>query len=169
MLDDYEVYFNREAGIMERVKEKVFTIPYVDKLLQISGVGIKTVIGFIAETGDLSRFNNAGQLQKLAGLAIVSTSSGKHKGESHISYRGRKHLRYIMYEAAISVIRNNRAFKEIHEYYTTRPQNPQKKMQSVITIACKLIRVFFALLTKGTDFDMSKLLSDIHRVEPAAA
>ena len=69
----------------------------------------------------------------------------------------------------ISVIRNNRAFKEIHEYYTTRPQNPQKKMQSVITIACKLIRVFYALLTKGTDFDMSKLLSDIHRVEPAAA
>ncbi len=139
LLDDYEVYSSREARILDLVQKKTFSIPFTDKLLQIPGVGIRTVIGFVAETGDLSRFNNAGQLQKLAGLAITADESGKHKGESHISYRGRKHLRYIMYEAAISVIQHNRCFKEIHAYYTTRPQNPLKKMQSVITVACKLI------------------------------
>ena len=39
---------------------------------------------------------------------------GKHKGESHISYRGRKRLRYVLYEAAISLIARNEEFKEVH-------------------------------------------------------
>ena len=45
----------------------------------------------VAEVGDITRFDNPKQLQKLAGYAIVECSSGgKHKGESHISYRGKK-------------------------------------------------------------------------------
>ena len=36
--------------------------------------------------------------------AIVANDSGKHNGESRISYRGRKRLRYVLYEAAISLV-----------------------------------------------------------------
>ena len=36
--------------------------------------------GFVAEVGDITRFDNPKQLQKLAGYAIVECSSGKHKG-----------------------------------------------------------------------------------------
>ena len=52
-------------------------------------------------------------------------------------------------------------FKEIHQYYTTRDNNPLKKMQSLIAVACKLIRVFHVILTKGVDYDASKMLGDI--------
>ena len=38
-----------------------------------------------------------------------------------------------------------------------------KKMQSVIAIACKLIRIFYTILTKGVDYDGQKMLSDIVR------
>ena len=54
-------------------------------------------------------------------------------------------------------------FKELHGYYTTRKQNPLKKMQSLIVIACKILRVFFTILTKGTTYDPKKLLGDIVR------
>ena len=40
-------------------------------------------------------------------------------------------------------------FKELHAYYTTRKDNPLKKLQSLIVIACKILRVIFAILTKG--------------------
>lgn len=63
-----------------------------------------TVSGFIAEVGDIGRFDNPKQLQKLVGYTIVANESGKHSGESRISYRGRKCLRYVLYEAAISLI-----------------------------------------------------------------
>ncbi len=83
--------------------------------------------GLIAEIGDISRFDNLKQVQKLAGYAIVACSSGKHKGESDISYKGRKRLCYVLYEAAISLIGQNSGFKEIHRYYLTRQNNPLKR------------------------------------------
>lgn len=52
-----------------------------------------------------------------------------------------------------------------YEYYLTRKKNPLKKMQSVIAIACKLIRVFYMILTKGVDYDGQKMLKDIVRPE----
>jgi len=169
LLADYEVYSKRMDDLMTEIEKKLSEIPYIDKLLEINGVGIKTVSCFVAEVGDISRFDNPKQLQKLAGYAIVSNDSGKHNGESRISHRGRKRLRYALYEAAISVIGKNPEFKSIHEYYLTRTKNPLKKMQSVIAIACKLIRVFYMILTKGVDYDGQKMLNDIVRPEIAAA
>ena len=154
---------------MDMIEQKLSEIPYIDKLLEIKGIGLKTVSGFIAEVGDITRFDNPKQLQKLAGYAIVECSSGKHKGESHISYRGRKRLRYVRYEAAISLIARNEEFKEVHRYYRTRKENPLKKMQSVIAVACKAIRIFYAILTKGVTYDGAKMLQDIKRPQMLAA
>lgn len=149
-------------------KEALMKVPYVQKLLAIKGVGFKLALGFVAEIGDISRFNDPKEIQKLAGLQIVNNESGKSKGKYHISYRGRKHLRYTMYEAAISVLANCDEFKVIHKHYTERKNNPLKKMQSVIAISCKLIRIFYVVLTRGVDFDAQKMLSDIRWEEEAA-
>lgn len=165
LLNDYEVYSQRMDELMEMIDNELSKIPYIDKLLEIKGIGLKTVCGFVAEVGDIRRFDNPKQLQKLAGYAIVSSSSGKHQGESHISYRGRKQLRYVLYEAAISLIGKNEEFKQLHHYYLTREKNPLKKMQSVIAVACKVIIVIYAILTKGIDYDGAKMLNDIKRTE----
>ena len=163
LLNDMDVYASRLEELLLRIEEKLKEIPYIDKLMAIKGIGLATVSGFIAEVGDIRRFGNPRQLQKLAGYAIVSNNSGKHNGESRISYRGRKRLRYVLYEAAISMIGKNAEFREIHGYYRTRKENPLKKMQSVIAVACKILRVFYAILTKGVDYDPKKLMGDIRR------
>ena len=75
----------------------------------------------------------------------------------------------MLYEAAISLVGKNAEFKEIHEYYRTRKENPLKKMQSVVAVACKVLRVFYAILTKGVDYDPLKLISDIKRPQLQAA
>jgi len=165
LLEDYESRSARLQEIMTLIEELVKQIPMAEKLMEIKGVGIKTVSGFLAEVGDISRFDNPKQLQKLAGLAIVENSSGKHKGQTTISRRGRKRLRYLLFEVAMSLVAKNREFAELHHYYTTRAVNPLKKMQSLMAIACKLIRVFYAMLTKGVDYDPQKMLSDIKRPE----
>ena len=84
LLNDYEIYKNREEDLMSLTEEKLSEIPHIDKLLEIKGVGLKTVSGFVAEVGDITRFDNPKQLQKLAGYAIVECSSGKNiRAESH--------------------------------------------------------------------------------------
>lgn len=169
LLDDMDVYVSRLWELLRNLEEKLTEIPYIDKLLEIKGIGLITVSGLIAEVGDIRRFDNPKQLQKLAGYAIVANESGKHNGESRISYRGRKRLRYVLYEAAISLIGKNAEFREIHEYYRTRRENPLKKMQSVVAVACKIIRVFYTILTKGVDYDAGKLMGDIRRAQIQAA
>ena len=163
LLSDMDVYVLRLEELLRKMEEKLKEIPYIDKLMEIKGIGLVTIGGFIAEVGDIGRFENPKQLQKLAGYAIVANDSGKHNGESHISYRGRKRLRYVLYEAAISVVGKNEEFRKIHEYYQTRKKNPLKKMQSVVAVACKIIRIFYTILTKGVDYDAEKLLGDIKR------
>ena len=163
LLNDMDVYASRLEEVLQNMEKKLKEIPYIDKLMTIKGIGLVTVSGFIAEVGDIGRFDNPKQLQKLAGYAIVANDSGKHNGESRISYRGRKRLRYVLYEAAISLVGKNAEFREIHEYYRTRKENPLKKMQSVVAVACKILRVFYAILTKGVDYDPEKLMRDIRR------
>jgi len=138
-------------------------IPHAENILEISGVGERVLTGMLAEIGDISRFDDVKEIQKLSGLGLVACSSGKHKGETKISHRGRKRLRYWLFQAAKSAVVHSEEFKELHVYYTTRPDNPLKKMQSLIVIACKLLRVIYTILTKGTVYDPKKMLLDIKR------
>lgn len=135
---------------------------------KIVGLTMITVAGFLAEVGDVRRFESPRQIQKLAGLSLRENSSGKHKGQTTISKRGRSKLRAVLFNAAIPLIAKNPEFRSLHEYYTTRANNPLKKKQSVIAISCKLIRVFYAILANGVIYDPEKMISDIHRPSQAA-
>ena len=153
------------AVVEEQINQKCQEIPHASNILEISGIGENTLSGILAEMGDISRFDDVKEIQKLSGLGLVACSSGKHKGETKISHRGRKRLRYWLFQAAKSAVAHAEEFKELHIYYTTRSENPLKKMQSLIVIACKLLRIIYAILKTGTSYDPKKMLGDIRRAE----
>lgn len=155
------------SDIENKLNERCMEIPHAKNILAISGIGENILSGILAEMGDISRFDDVKEIQKLSGLGLVACSSGKHTGETKISHRGRKRLRYWLFQAAKSAVAHSEEFKELHVYYTTRKQNPLKKMQSLIVIACKILRVIFTILTKGTTYDPKKLLGDIVRPNQA--
>ena len=59
--------------------------------------------------------------------------------------------------------------KRYATYYTTRKDNPLKGMQAMIAVSCKVIRIFYALLTHGMDYSSTRFRADIIRPEPAKA
>lgn len=169
LLEDYrakEVQLEKVTALLETETLKV---PYAEKLLSIKGVGLITVAGFLAEVGDIRRFDSPKQIQKLAGLELKENSSGKHHGRSSISKRGRKRLRKILFQVMLPMIQSNAEFREVYEYFTTRQKNPLKGKQAIIAAGCKLIRVFYVILKRGVDYDPKKLKMDIIRPELAAA
>ena len=151
------------AEIESALHRKCREIPYAENILAIQGVGENILSGIVAEMGDISRFDDVKEIQKLSGMGLVACSSGKHKGQTKISHRGRKRLRYWLFQAAKSAVSHAEEFKELHVYYTTRDNNPLKKMQSLIVIACKILRVIYAILKTGTTYDPQKMLKDIKR------
>ncbi|MGI6576516.1 MAG: IS110 family transposase [Eubacteriales bacterium] len=163
LLEDFLNKSNQYDMIVSVLESLCMEIPGVKELFEIKGVGLITIAGFFAEIGDIRRFESPKQIQKLAGLAIRENSSGKHKGQTTISKRGRGRLRAILFQAVMPLVAKNPEFAEIHRYYTTRSQNPLKKKQSIVALSCKLIRVMYAIVTKGVTYDPAKLVTDIQR------
>ena len=159
--EDLDRYQERLDEIEKKADEILPKIKNVDKLFEIKGVGKATVLTFLSEIGEISRFDNPKEIQKLAGYAIVTNESCKHQGEKRISYRGRKRLRWVLYQTALSVIAKNAEFRQLHAYYTTRANNPLKGIQSVVAVACKMIRIFYKILTDGVSYDGTKMTQDI--------
>ena len=115
LLEDFRTKQSQLEKITEVLEEETLCVPYADKLLAIKGVGLITVAGFLAEVGDIRRFDSPKQIQKLAGLEVKENSSGKHRGRSSISKRGRKRLRKILFQVMLPMIQNNAEFGEIYQ------------------------------------------------------
>ena len=164
------LYLTEKLDEIEKsLHQKCREIPYAENLLEIGGIGENILAGILAEMGDVSRFDDVKEIQKLSGFGLVACSSGKHKGETKISHRGRKRLRYWLFQAARSALSHAEEFRMLHTYYTTRPDNPLKKMQSLIVISCKILRVIYTILRTGDEYDPAKMLRDIKRPVKAAA
>lgn len=99
----------------------------------------------------------------------MENSSGKHKGKTRISRRGRRRLRHGLFMAMITILAKNPEFRMLHHKNLTRAKNPLTKMQSIIALCGKLIRVFYGILRTGANYSAEKMLSDIERGMRTAA
>lgn len=156
------------AEVEKLMHGKLQELPCAEQVLKIPGIGENILSGILSEIGDMSRFDDAKEIQKLGGMGLVACSSGKHKGETRISHRGRKRLRYWLFQAARSAVAHTEEFKQLHKYYTTRDENPLKGMQSLMAVAGKILRVIYAIMKTGHPYDKDKLMADIRRPVKAA-
>ena len=157
IMTEYELLKMQMEQIEEEMQECLFRIPHAMELLAIKGVGMVAVAIFVSEIGDIRRFKDPRQLIKYAGLNLRANSSGKYQGKTTISKRGRSRLRHALYQTMIPILATNEEFRSLHQRNLTRTQNPLTKMQSLIALCGKLLRVIFALLTKGVEYDPSKI------------
>jgi len=163
LLTQYEMILKQKQDIEKLLQELLIRVPNATKLVEIKGIGMVTAAVIVSEIGDISRFKDPRQIQKMAGLSLRENSSGKHKGKTTISKRGRKRLREGLFRAIISMLATNQEFRTLHQRNISREKNPLNKMESIIALCGKLTRVIFAILTKGNDYDASKMLNDINR------
>jgi transposase len=158
LLEQYAVLCRQMEQLMALVEEQVKQIPGAEYMMSIPCIGLTTVAGFLAEVGDLSRYDHSQQIVRHAGLSLWEDSSGKRKGETVITKRGRCRLRALLYRAALTLVAKNPEFRALHTYFTTRKENPLKKKQSMIALCNKLIRVLFELGRKQKAYDAVKVL-----------
>lgn len=161
LLEKYQLIHQKLEELESRMDSLLEQVPGVQQMLGITGIGRDTVVGFFSEVGDLSYYSHPRQIIKLAGLNLKENTSGQHKGQTKITKRGRKKLRALLFKVVMPLVAKNSAFKSLHEYYTKRPNNPLKKMQSMIALCNKLIRILFAIGKKQFEFSEEKMLRDI--------
>jgi transposase len=161
MLEQFNLFSKQVETIMQEVMKILNEIPGTAQMLGIPGVGVVTIAGFLAEVGDLGKYEHGQQIIRLAGLNLKENSSGKRKGKTGISKRGRSRLRGLLFRCILPMVAKNEEFKALHKYYTTRSQNPLKKKQSLIALCGKLVRVLYTLGTKQKKYDANDVLGPL--------
>jgi transposase len=159
-LDELEFLKTQLKTIEKAMEELLKKIDIAEYLLSIPGIGVITVAGFLAEVGDIGKYTHYKQIKKLGGLNITDNQSGKHRGKTRISKRGRPELRNLLYKASLTLVAKNKEFKALYNYFLRRRENPLEKKQALIAISIKLIRVMFALAKKKEKYDSQKVLGE---------
>lgn len=163
LLEQYEMFRRQLEGIFEQVEQMLEQIPGSAEMLSIPGVAVATVAGFLAEVGDLRGYEHGQQIIRLAGFNLKENSSGKKKGKSTITKRGRSRLRALLFRVVMPMVAKNAEFKALHHYFTKRNQNPLKKKQSIVALCGKLIRVLFTLGTKQIRYNAEDVLGPLRQ------
>jgi transposase len=170
LLAQYTLLKEELEQVWTEVETILKQIPGAKEMIAIKGIGEVTVAAFFAEIGDLKNYTHPDQIIKLAGLNLRLATSGKWKGQTIITKRGRPKLRALLFKVVLPLIAQNVAFKDLHQYFTQRNNNPLKKKQSIIALCCKLIRILFTVGKKETEFCPQKMIRDIpHFNRPLAA
>jgi transposase len=169
LLDQYELFKDQINELDQDLHELVEEVPGAKKMIDMKGIGATSVAIFFAEVGDVRNYKHPQQLVNLAGLSLRENSSGRYKGQTRISKRGRKRLRRALYLMARSLVVNNSSFNTLHNYYKKRSERPLTGQQSLIALCCKLLRVLFVIGQKQCDFDGNKLLQGLPQINKLQA
>ena len=160
LYERYEQLNEELEDVKNRLIELASQIYYVEKIVEISGVNYISVVGIIAETGDLRNYDHAKQIIKMSGLSLKESSSGQKKGKKHISKRGRAKLRRNLKQTGISLVKNNSFFLQLHNYYITERVNPLTKLISINAIIRKFLYILMAIVKSGESFNEEKAMRE---------
>ena len=156
----YQELLTEIEEMKEELIELASQIDYVGKAVEICGVGYISMIGIIAETGDLNNYDHAKQVLKMSGLSLKENSSGQKKGKKSISKRGRSILRRNLKQIGIALVGKNSFFMQLHNYYTTQRQKSLTKLISINAIIRKFVYILIAIVRKKESFNEEKAIEE---------
>jgi transposase len=157
-----KVKLTLEAQI-ELFQQEIFTLKddelqrITEKIQTIVGIGPKSAHELVIATNGFKDFDKAKKVAKFIGIIPKTKESGSSvKRKSGILKTGQSTLRALLYNAAKSAKRFNRACKELYERLRA---NGKAHKLAMIAIINKLIRQAFAIVKNDTVFDLKLALA----------
>ena len=138
---------------IHRVEERI--VPYTagtGKLLEtIPGIGPACAAALVATVGDIHRFPSPKKLAAFVGLDCTVFESGESiHHSSHITKRGDRGLRHLLFMAALSAIRG---IPELQVFYDRRIDDGHHHFSALCAAERKLVHIIWAVWTRGTPFE----------------
>lgn len=169
MLEELELLEKQTEELERQMEDTLRQTDYADFLLSIKGIGIVTLATCLGELGDPTRFDDPRQMSRMAGYNLVEDSSGKNKSGTKISKRGRKNLRSVLYQMALTMVATNDEMKQLYHYLKTREKAPLRKMQALIVVSKKILTLIHTLAKKKESYDPEKVFGHVRREQLKAA
>jgi transposase len=137
-----------EKSVLKRARLR----PEFQSLLTVPGIGRILALTIMLETGDIRRFDKAGNFASYARCVDSNKfSNGKKKGENNRK-NGNKYLAWAFVEAANFSIRYSDTIKSFYQ----RKCAKTKRVIAIKAVAHKLARACFYVMRDNVEFDVKK-------------
>ena len=146
----------RTIGEMIKLAQE---LPDFSIIKSIPGIGDNLAARIIAEAGDMTRFKKKNELVAFAGLDPRISESGQNDGDHmHITKKGNKRLRCLLYLAVTCFIRLKRDDNSIKDFYIKKKQqsNPMCSKAAKTACASKLVRIIYSMCKTGELYQYNK-------------
>ena len=146
----------RTIGEMIKLAQE---LPDFNIIKSIPGIGDNLAARIIAELGDMTRFKKKNELVAFAGLDPRVSESGQNDGDHmHITKKGNKRLRCLLYLAVTCSIRLKRDDNSIKDFYIKKKQqsNPMCSKAAKTACASKLVRIIYSMCKTGELYQYNK-------------
>lgn len=125
----------------------------VARLCTAPGVGPVTAASFVATLDGAERFAGPKQARAYLGLVPSERSSGERQQRGHISKAGPGRARYMLVEAAWTILRRRSAANAaLHEWAAGIAARRGSRV-AVVALARKLAGILYAMWRDGTKFE----------------
>jgi len=147
------VEVERQLGAIARDNETI------ERLRQISGIGLLTATALYASAGDAKHFKSGRHLAAWLGLTPREYSSGEVRRLGGISKRGDRYVRMLLTHGARSMLlhagRKQRVGQELNylERWALQLKARSNHNKATCALANKLARIAWATWRYGRDFD----------------
>ena len=132
--------------------------PAVARLRSIPGVGARTAEAVAAFIDDPHRFEDAKSVGRSFGLVPSQDQSGDRNRLGPITREGPAVVRQLVAEATWQAVRRSPTVRAYFE--RVRRGDPQRKKIALVATAHSLVRVMWALLKRGTDWEEGLVPAD---------
>jgi len=158
LLEEIEGLIRQVRRLEQELNRQAQQTPAVARLRGTPGVGIRTAEAVAAFIDDPQRFRDAKAVGSYFGLVPCQDQSGDRNRLGHITREGAPVVRQLVAEAAWQALRRSPTVRA----YFARAQrdDPQRKKIALVATAHYLVRVMWALLRRGTEWQENPALAN---------
>jgi len=144
---------NRQLLRVERaIQQIVRGDPVVQRLCTAPGIGPLTATAFVSTLDQVERFSSAHQVEAYVGLVPCEFSSGERQQRGGLTKAGNTRLRWLLVEAAWSILRSRSSSTEGLRQWAERPALRRGRRIAVVALARRLAGILYAMWRDGTEF-----------------
>ncbi|MBI4708144.1 MAG: IS110 family transposase [Candidatus Omnitrophica bacterium] len=116
--------------------------------MTMPGIGHYAATTFVAEVGDIRRFDNGDKVASFAGLVPRVHQSGERTNYGHITKQGNNSLRMVMIQAANIAVMRDPTLKKMY----SRLAKKKGHGKAIVAVARRMVTLLYVMLKNNLEY-----------------
>ena len=151
-LDQYveliQMLTDKKSDTTEVIEKIAVDDPSVRLAMTMPGMAHFNATAFVAEVGDIRRFNHMDKVANFAGLTPKIHQSGEKTKLGHITKQGNTNLRWVMIQAANVAVQHDKTLGKMYK----RLAHKKGHQKAVVAVARRMTTLLYVMLKNNIKY-----------------